>query len=541
MRFAATRLRKRWKHCLAGSMLLVAFTTGGCNDRVVIVPPEPSGILPPSNPPRTVAGPTTAVAIPSGQKAWLDKESLPPTKWYAQYLNGKCIGFSQFTVAASETQATLLRLTKRDVLEVTSSPTNPIRRREIEIESLELANGQPLSYTEKSSIDSRVTESIAKVEGNVLTITKTADGKTVSKSLPWQAGIWGPFGTLAVLQLQPMQPDEFHEATIFVPTLEKFVKVEFKSKKQEPTTLPGGLVKDLLLIETRFITDAQAAVTKNWVNEAGEIIKSVSQGGFTMFQTTREEAELIDVSIRAAQLLDTKIPIQATIEQLRATSVTFAIDSANVDPFGLLSNKVNQQVTSLSSLGAKLTVHRVIPTAPPPEAVPQDLPDNSCLTKYNSDADALRKFLNEFPEPADNALAIASKLTGGVFRMIEKEPLARNLPTPGQTLKQRRGDCQAHSTLLIAALRERGIPARAASGLRILTEKDNQELFAIYHMWCEAWVGERWLPLDPFAGTIGVGADHIKFSESSLSDKHPLTMMINVLQNMQQLKIAINP
>jgi hypothetical protein len=541
MQFEFTRLRRQLIPCSIVGMLVVITLVGGCDNRTVVVPLEESGILPPENPAKVVPEPQKAEVILTGQKPWLTKQALPPTRWYAQYLNGNCIGFSEFTINASETQASLFRLTKRDILEVASASAGKIRRREIVHESLELADGRLLSYTEESDVDGSVSETAARIERETLTITKTADGKPSSKSLPWPAGTWGPLGTIAILQVKPMLPGEFREAMIFVPALEKVVKVELKSKKLEPTPLPGGLVKELLLIETRFIVEGESSLTKNWVNEAGEIIKSVSRGGYTMFQTTREEAERIDGSIRAAQLIETKLPVQATVEQLRSTSVTFSIDSANVDPFGLLSGKVNQQITSLSSLGATVTVHRVIPSAPFPEGITQDPPEETCLAKFESEAEYLPKFLSEFPNTSEDALATASKLTEGVFQKLEKAPLSRNVSMPSQTLKQRKGDCKAHAILLTAALRERGIPARVASGLRILKEKNNAQLYAIYHMWCEAWVGDRWMPLDPFSGTIGVGADHIKFSESSLHDKSPMYMMLDVLQNMKQFTIAVKP
>ena len=373
-----------------------------------------------------------------------------------------------------------------------------------------------------------------------MTITKPADEKAPIKNLTWPAGTWGPLGTIAILQVQPMKPNDFHEAKVFVPPLEKIVKVEMKCKKREPTTLPGGSVKELLLVETRFVTEEESALTKNWVNESGEIVKSVSQGGFTMFQSTREEAERIDGSIRAAQLMDTKVPIHATIEQLRSTKVTFSIDSTDKDPFSFLSSKVNQQVKSLSTLGATLTIHRVVPSSPIAEGVPQDPPQESCLVKFSSDAEQLQKFLSGLPNVPEDALSVASKMTGAVFRRLEKAPLSRNFSTPSQSIKQSKGDCKAHAILLVAALRERGIPARAASGLRIVKEKDNDQLHAIYHMWCEAWVGDLWMPLDPFAGTIGAGADHIKFSESSLNENSQMTML-DVLQHMKQLTIAVKP
>lgn len=541
MRSNATQLSELASHCLKASKILAFVLLFGCNDRAVVVKPEESGILPPPNPPSAEVAVKPSVVVSAGQKPWRDPKSPAVSMWYSQYQNSKCIGYTELTVRTGETQGQLLSLTKRDIIEIPATSTSPIQRREIVLESQELADGTFKRYTETSSVGATVTESTVVLQNETLLITKTTDGQNAIQNLAWPVGTWGPLGTFAILQQQPMGPNERREAKIFVPSLAKIVDVEFKSKKWELTPLTGGLVSELLLVETLFITGNESTLTKNWVNRAGEIVKSVSQGGFSMFQATREEAERIDASIRAAQLLESKIPLQVNFDQLRTNRLTFSIDSTNADPFGLLSSKVNQRVKSLSALGAALTVERAIPTDPIPDGITQDPPEDSHLQKFSSDTAQLQKFLSEVPEATGDSLTIASQLTGAVFRKLEKTPLVRSFSTPGQTIQLGKGDCKAHSLLLIAALRERDIPARAASGLRIVKEKDGDQLFAIYHMWCEAWVGDRWMPLEPFAGSIGVGVDHIKFSESSLNEKNPIAVMLSVLQNMSQLKISAKP
>ena len=534
----STKLRlRKWTLCGMALMVLQA----GCGERTVVVKPEDGGLLPPANPPTPAVEERLPQLVPAGQKNWLDTRTLPVTTWYAQYLNGKCLGFSQITVATSDLLGSaLLILKKRDVLEITATPTNAIQRREIVLESRELPNGQFKSFTEKSSItQGAASEMNAALAGDTLTNTRSADGKSTVTSLHWPKGAWGPLGIIAILRQQPMQPDEFRVAQVYVPPLNRFVKVEFRSGKLELTTLPGGVVSELLLIETQFVTEEGSALTKNWVNKAGEIIKSLSPGGFTMFKTTSDEVERIDGEIRAAQLIALTIPVPATADQLRAAHLTFLIDSTNDDPFGMLSKKVNQQVKSLSALGAEVTIYRAIANEPIPNGVLQDPPEEPYRAKLETNIPQLQMFLGELPDDGSDALSMVSKLTEGVFRKLKKEPLSRQFLTPTQAIQQQAGDCKAHSILLIAALRERGIPARAASGLRIF--KDGDETVAIYHMWCEAWVNERWLPLDPFSGSIGVGVDHIKFLESSLDENNPNSVMVSVLNAMKDLTIAVKP
>ncbi len=59
-------------------------------------------------------------------------------------------------------------------------------------------------------------------------------------------------------------------------------------------------------------------------------------------------------------------------------------------------------------------------------------------------------------------------------------------------LQEGGGDCAAKGRLLVALLRNRGIPSRLVSGV-LLAKTGEQRA----HFWVEAWVRERWLPMCP--------------------------------------------
>ena len=523
------------------SLLLIA----GCNQPTVTVKPEEGGILPPPNPPAIASTEKLPTAIKAGGKPWLDTSKLPIETWYSLYINGRCIGFSQLTIEASKLDgAKLLSLTKRDVLEIPATSSQPIQRREIVLESFERPNGELLNFTEITSDNGEdPKEATAKVQGEILSATRVVDGKPQGLSLTWPQGTWGPFGVVSMLRQQAMQPEEKIVGQVFFPQVSKLTKVELKCGSKVWTTLPGSGAVELLPIETTMELDGSKAVSKNWVNEAGEIMKSISQDGLTMFRTTKADAERIDSEIRAGQLIASKIPISVTAEQLMTPQITFTIDSENVDPFTVLSSKSNQEIKSLSARGAELTIARITPSDEPIAQFIHDLPTPDHSQPLDADSPQLKRFLanqKSKAEPGDETpLAVSKKLTEAVFRELAKVANSREFLTPTETLLKKSGDSKAHSLLLIAALRQSNIPARAASGLRIVKAGDS--IVGIYHMWCEAWLNERWMPLDPFVGSIGVGVDHIKFLESSLNEPNRNSAMLPVLTTMNQLTITANP
>jgi hypothetical protein len=82
------------------------------------------------------------------------------------------------------------------------------------------------------------------------------------------------------------------------------------------------------------------------------------------------------------------------------------------------------------------------------------------------------------------------------------EPDRQAFHTPAgalATLRARAGDSAGKSRLLVATLRDRGIPARLVTGLVLSPDEPHPLL----HTWAEAWVDGRWLPMCPTFGHFG--------------------------------------
>jgi hypothetical protein len=88
---------------------------------------------------------------------------------------------------------------------------------------------------------------------------------------------------------------------------------------------------------------------------------------------------------------------------------------------------------------------------------------------------------------------------------------------------------------LAAVARARGIPARVAIGL---VYQAGTQSFA-YHMWDELWIGDHWLPLDATLGRGGIGAAHLKLTDSSLAGAQAYSCFLPVAQVIGQLRIEI--
>jgi len=104
--------------------------------------------------------------------------------------------------------------------------------------------------------------------------------------------------------------------------------------------------------------------------------------------------------------------------------------------------------------------------------------------------------------------------------------LARNgnatLPSAGQVLKERRGDCNEHTLLYVALARSVGLPARTAAGLLYLNGR------FYYHAWPEVYLGD-WVAVDPTLGQFPADAAHLRLSAGALARQAELLPLIGGL------------
>lgn len=104
------------------------------------------------------------------------------------------------------------------------------------------------------------------------------------------------------------------------------------------------------------------------------------------------------------------------------------------------------------------------------------------------------------------------KLVGWVSAHVEDA--VTDAPSPLDTLKSRKGNCQAHARLYAALARAAGIPTRFVSGLVHMEGKG-----LLYHSWAESFVQGSWIQVDPTFGQVPADATHVKLVEGETPDE----------------------
>jgi hypothetical protein len=107
--------------------------------------------------------------------------------------------------------------------------------------------------------------------------------------------------------------------------------------------------------------------------------------------------------------------------------------------------------------------------------------------------DPVSDLARQLTEGLDQPLERAEALFRHVDHEIGTEPsLGGPSAAPADCLKAGAGDCASKARLLVALLRSRSIPTRLLTGLTLTKGPDQHA-----HVWVEAWVDQRWLPMCP--------------------------------------------
>src|SRR5262249_12303778 len=132
------------------------------------------------------------------------------------------------------------------------------------------------------------------------------------------------------------------------------------------------------------------------------------------------------------------------------------------------------------------------------------------LSKAGTDNDRLAALARQLSAGKERHSEQAHALFQYVDGQIVNEPqVGPRMLSPAECLTEGSGDSAAKACLLLALLRNRGIPGRLVSGVILSGSSEQQSA----HHWVEAWLHDRWVPMCPFYHHYGpVPATYLVFT-----------------------------
>ncbi len=484
----------------------------------------------------------TPVRDDSGTKSWLPSNvELPIEYWEAQYYNAQRIGLTHYRIEAASKQEIAIRIETNMQIQRGGQTV----RQKVVVETKEQPDGQLKQFKETLSAGSLVTDTTWNFNPKEMSLQKENVDRNLRKSQPWPAGSWGPLGIHQLLLRSPMRPGETRQADVFMPQMHKRALVTLVAGKPESTTTLSGILPDMVPVEVLMQLETEGIHVRMWVDSLGRVQKTIWPEGLNLssFRITVDEARKLQAEDELSSQLSTVVPAdKVSIDPAQAVQVDYEVKSSEADPIQLFSQTTNQKAKTRFVFETVVTVARPDWQGPAPFDAPPTPPgadERTSSTLLPSEHPQLVQLATQWSgqaatDPQSDSVDVARRLLEACHqhvRPVNGLATIRPVPTVAQSLD---ANCAEHAMLLVALLRNRQIAARLASGIR-MRARDGQTEFA-YHMWVEAWLNDKWVPMDPTTGQL-TSCAYLKFLHTALTDNDPYQPVLSVLRKLKLLRI----
>ncbi len=470
------------------------------------------------------------------------------TYWQACYLQGDKIGYA-------ETSTRRLQEDGRELIETSSHNRIRVKRfgndiqLDVETTSVETPAGEVLRFESKTISGADPDTISGRREGDQMLLETTIAGKRSSSQMPCGRDVRGFHGVEQSLERAPLLPGQQRRLGLLLPLMSQVVvaQVELAARDLEPTKLLDRTEPLLYIDESMTLPGEKPAPIHSslWTDRAGRVLKlspeSVAGMEEINYRTTRAVA-LADTGVARFDLGNDPIvkidkPLPAPWQTKR---VRYRVELDGKDPAELFPASATQQVTSKGPHTAEILVLAPDLAAKTPSGAKPTPQETSPSGMVQSDDPTIAAMAREARGSSKDPLTVARSLEKFVYDKVATKDFSQAFSSALEVARSKQGDCTEHAVLLAALARASGLPSRVAIGLVYVEQKQG---FG-YHMWTEVYIDGRWLPLDATLGRGGIGASHLKLSDSNLADsgasgESAFTSLLAVMQVIGRLKISV--
>jgi hypothetical protein len=460
--------------------------------------------------------PTPAGALPT------PKLREDDCRWYSLFLQGNRVGYNYSTTHRAVEDGRDV-FCEEDVTHLSLRRGKDTIRQEIRITSTETRDGKFL-HAEQTQNDGemKITAQVRHDQLHLETTTKSSP--TVKSVIPWPADAEGPAALDQSLERKPLSPGERRTLKMLQLEVGQLVDVQMAARDVESTAIgvgTTGKIQKLLQIETltRLPNGKTLDQATYCVDPKGVIYKTVSPmaGGIEMILTTKAEALRETDAASFDFLAGSQVKLNRPLADAhRSGQIRYRVHLKDGDPAKTFAVGPSQAVKSIDANTAEITVYAIRPGRkdgnPDAPADPPTEADRRPSPWVQSDDPLIVSVAKQVAGDEKDAWRKVVAIEQFVNRDISKKNFAHVFDSASEVARSHEGDCTEHAVLLMALARAQAIPARAAAGL-VYVPVDRA--FS-YHLWAEVFVDGRWIPVDGTLALGGIGAGHMKVTDTNL-------------------------
>jgi hypothetical protein len=378
----------------------------------------------------------------------------------------------------------------------------------------------PVETTIRTKLSLSETVIKAEVKSNRIVFLS---GDKITKELPYTEKFYFGVPFEVIIEEEGLSAGMEYTFNILEPLTQSLIDISFKVLQKESVLILGEHMS-LWHVRTTM-TEIFPIVIDEWIDEEGEVWKSISDAGFlhtTSIRMPKEKAlEMSDQNLDIAFSVLIESNVEFVFPQ-EIKKITYKVSGIPVEKIkGLPFDGASQRLLEVKEDHALIQTQSLVFTEK--KAIPFPV-EGEEFTKYlasttfcQSDDIEVRRIAKDIVGDERNSWVAAKKIAEWVS--LEMEPnYDVGFASAKEVLENREGDCSEHTVLMVALCRSVGIPARAAVGVMY-----GQGIFA-YHMWSEVYVGgwvgldAKWLTVDKQSGEYYTDATHFKLGISALDE-----------------------
>ena len=479
----------------------------------------------------------SAAPRPRSDRAKAAARTVGTELWQVIYLGKSRIGYSH-------TSTRPLVIDGKPMLKVESQTHLALKRfgQTLEIEtrqeSEEFPDGGLSSFEyEMKNPPAASTRSAGRVNGPQLSGEINVGGTVHTFSMPWSPEVKSPAYIDRLPVEHPFKTSQSVACKVFFPEQMQIADVRLSAGRNELVSLLDGRRHRLLKLTLLESILPQTPV-QSYVDEQGNLVVSTADmmgQTLTTYTVSAEEAlkEIaggeLDIAV-STLVAATSIPNAHYIPR-----AVFRVKMHGEDPTPYFPSYPYQKVIRTGIDECEITV-----TAVPPVATNRSVRvDRQYLnpSRYLQTTDSQVLFhVDQAARTIVDPPGIALAMEKYVSQKMQIKDFSTALGSAAEVARSLQGDCTEHAVLLAAMLRARNIPSRIAVGLVYV------DALAAFggHMWTEALLGDRWVPLDATLALGGTGADRIKLADSSFADNAaPMTTFLPLLHVLGRIELTV--
>lgn len=379
--------------------------------------------------------------------------------------------------------------------------------------SVENTAGKPVAFEIVQNISGMEQRRKGTINSGKVRMTIQNGPATEQKVIAYPRGALMAEG-MRLLQLQMgLEPGLKYETQIFRPDMDQALPAQVEVGNKTKVDL-FGRVLDLTEIKVSMQVSGQALTVTSYVDDNMKALKSIVPMMGMQLEMIACDKEFAMSQDSVVDFLDKLCVVSPTAMTARdlAGPIVYELTATTDKPL-ILPTTSTQTVKEIAPGRFQLTIQPVKPQ----DGIkyPYDGKDAQ-IKKFMDPAEYLQSKDEKILDLVKYAVTSTDDAAKAVFQIenfvkgyITKKDLSVGYASAAEVAQTRQGDCSEHAILAAAMCRAAGIPARVVCGVVYVEALGDKKNVFGGHMWAEAYIGDKWIPLDPTRAPNGFTAGHI--------------------------------